>query len=480
MQFLRKTLSFAAMIFLLSGSVYATETYDLVVSGGRVIDPETKLDAVRNIGIQGGSIVKIASEPLSGNREIRADGLVVTPGFIDIHSHGQNTVSQTYQVHDGVTTALDLEVGAYPIEKPLSERKGHSYIHYGYSAGFGYARLSVKGGDFKRAFHEKATGSERAAILQTLESQLDQGGIGIGLPLDYFSLGVDHDELESVFKLAARRGVPLFVHIRMYEDVRDPTGFQELIDLTRQTNASLHMVHITSTALQKTGLYLQMLDKARAEGLDITTEVYPYTAASTGINSGIFDHNWQPKLGITYQDIEWPPTGKRFTGKEMWDEYRAKYPTGTVITHAMKESWIQQVLQHDGVIIASDGMLINALDERAHPRGMGTYARILGRYVRDLEVLSLPDAIARMTYLPAKRLEDYTPVMRRKGRIQVGADADITIFDPATVADHATFQNPNQYSEGIEYVIVSGVPVIEEGDLKTGLYPGQALTTLTK
>ena len=479
MKTLLKGLCLICALLTVSSLTYA-EPYDLVIQGGRVIDPETGLDAIRNIGIVDGTIVSVTKNPIAGSKEINAAGMVVSPGFIDLHSHGQNTVSQTYQVLDGVTTALDLEVGAFPLEGALSSREGKSYINYGYGVGHGYIRIGVKGGDLKKAFHEKPTDAERQKILSLLEAGLDSGGIGIGLPLDYFSLGVDEKELRLIFELAAKRKVPLFVHIRMYDDVRDPTGFQELIDLTRETGASLHMVHITSTALGRTELYLDMLEKARAEGLDITTELYPYTAASTGINSGIFDHNWQKKLGLDYGDIEWPPTGKRFTGKKMWDEYRAKYPDGTVINHAMTEDWVQAAMVHPGVMIASDGMLIESLDQRAHPRGMGTFSRVLGRYVREKGLLTLASAINRMTYLPAKRLESFTPIMMKKGRIQVGADADITVFDPDKIIDTATFAEPNSFSSGISHVIVGGVVVVEDAKLRSGIFPGKPLTTKTQ
>src|SRR5262249_8442096 len=156
-------------------------------------------------------------------------------------------------------------------------------------------------------------------------------------------------------------------------------------------------------------LFLKMIEEARAKGLDVTTEAYPYTAGSTGINSGIFDHDWQTKFGITYSDIEWPPTGERFTGKQMWDEYRAKYRDGIVILHAMKEEMVEYALKHPLVMIASDGMPIQSLEERAHPRGRGCFSRVLGVYCREKKLFSLPEAIHKMTLMPAQRLEAMSP-----------------------------------------------------------------------
>lgn len=469
-------LALMAFVSPVAGSAEAPQ-YDLVISGGRVIDPESGLDGVRNLGIAGDRVAAVTTEPLRGKVEIDAAGLVVAPGFIDLHAHGQNIPSQTYQVRDGVTTALELEGGIHPLPETLAAREGQALIHYGYSSGHGDIRMLVKGNDPKRAFHEEATAEELKQILAGVEEDIANGAIGIGLPLDYLSRGVNDAELEGLFRIAARHKMPLFIHIRMSDDASDPSGLAELIDMSRKTGAAVHMVHLVSTGLQRVPVYLEMIEAARAEGLDITTELYPYTAGSTGINSGIFDHDWQRKFGVSYDAIEWPPTGERFRDKEMWDQYRAKYPEGTIIIHAMKEEWVEQGLRHPGVMIASDGMPIERLDERAHPRGMGTYARVLGHYVRERQVLTLPDAIARMTWLPAKRLETFTPAMKHKGRVSVGADADITIFDPARVIDKATYAEPNQFSEGILHVLVAGEFVVRNGELQPDSFPGRAITT---
>ena len=404
----------------------------------------------------------------------------MSPGFIDLHSHAQNIYGQTYQVRDGVTTALELEWGKWGTESMpelLDKRQGSSLINYGYSAGYAYGRYLEKGEDEKKTYHEIADAAEREHIFFQVKQDLNNGAIGIGLPLDYFSRGVNDSELEGLFRLAAKYQMPLFIHIRVADQPDNPRGFQELIDMARKTGASFHMVHIVSTGLQRVPLYIDMMERARAEGLDITTELYPYTASSTGINSGIFDHDWQSKFSISYGDIEWPPTGERFTGKKMWDEYRKKYPEGIVIQHKMKEQWVDAAIRHPGIMIASDSMEISSLEQRAHPRGMGTYSRVLGRYVREKKMLSLPEAISKMSYLPAKRLEAFTPMMTRKGRLQVGADADITIFNPDTVIDRATYIEPNQFSEGIIHVIVSGQIVVKSGSIRKGIFPGKPINT---
>ena len=456
-----------------------TATYDLVLTGGRVIDPASQLDGVRNIGISNGTVAAISTGSLSGKQTIDVANLVVAPGFIDLHAHGQNVPSQTYQVRDGVTTALELEIGAFPLNA-LGAREGRALINYGYSAGHTAARITVKRGNRQAAYHEGLTESELKEMIGYLATALDEGALGIGVGLDYVSLGVKPDELEALFRLAATRKVPIFVHIRMPDDRNDLSGLTELLDLTEKTRASFHMAHIVSTGLGRVPTFFQMVDQARTRGLDVTTEVYPYTAGSTGINSGIFDHDWQRKLGISYGEIEWPPTGQRFSGKEMWDEYRAKHREGVVIIHAMREEWVEQALRHPGVMIASDGMPISTLAERAHPRGMGTFARVLGRYVREKKVIALPDAISRMTSMPAQRLEKMSAAMRRKGRLSVDADADITVFDADQVIDRATFAEPSQFSKGIIHVLVGGTVVVRDGQMVEGVFAGKPVRATTK
>lgn len=470
----RKIILILVSCLFFSSSLFGAESYDLVISNGRVIDPETGLDAVRNIGVSRGKITMISSNPLTGKKQIEAKGLVVSPGFIDLHAHGQNVPSQTYQVRDGVTTALELEIGHQPFDD-LEKRRGKALINYGYSASHWQSRFQAKANDPKKAYHEEATEDELQKILQLIEADLKKGAIGIGVGLDYMSLGVNDRELEALFRLAKKFDRTIFIHIRMPDDVKDLTGFQELIDMTRKTGASFHMVHLVSTGLSRVPQFIKMLDAARAEGLDITTELYPYTAGSTMIGTGMFDHDWQKKLGVSYDAVEWTETGERFKDKAMWDDYRARFPEKVIIIHAFKEDWIEQGLRHDGIMVASDGMMLKNLHQRAHPRSMGTFSRILGRYVRERKVIDLATALKKMTYLPAKRLEHMIPEMAKKGRLKLGADADLTIFDPARVIDRATYLEPNQFSKGIIHVIVAGEQVVRDEKLVDHIFPGQPI-----
>lgn len=214
---------------------------------------------------------------------------------------------------------------------------------------------------------------------------------------------------------------------------------------------------------------LDMVKQAQARGFDISTEVYPYTAASTAIQSALFSPGWQQRLGITYDDLQWVATGERLT-EETFDAYRRE--GGTLIIHMMKPEWINKGIAAPGVIVASDGM---AYAKLAHPRTAGTFARVLGKYVREDKIVDLHTAIRKMTLLPAQRLEGIAPMMKSKGRIQVGMDADITIFNPATIIDKATFEQGPVFSEGIEYVLVNGMFALREGETVPDVFPGKPI-----
>jgi len=293
---------------------------------------------------------------------------------------------------------------------------------------------------------------------------LAAGGIGIGVPIGYLPQVIPA-EVFRIYQLAGEINVPIFTHIREGGIM----AVQQAISDAVLTNAPLHIVHINSSTLGQISLAIEMVKQAKQKGYDISTELYPYTAASTGLQTSLFDEGWQQRLGISYADLQWVETGERLT-KETFDHYRKT--GGIVIIHSMKPEWIKAGIASPGVIIASDGMIYSKL---AHPRTAGTFSRVLGKYVREDKVIDLNTAIEKMTLLPAKRLESIAPAMRFKGRIQVGADADITIFNPNTVVDKATFEKGLEFSAGIEYVIVNGTFVLKKGKTVADVFPGQAV-----
>ena len=455
------------------------QQFDVVIANGRVMDPESGLDAVRHIGIRGGRIDAISARPLSGKTVIEAKGKVVAPGFIDLHAHGQTNEANEYQMHDGVTTALELEVGVASVEAYLHAREKKALINYGATASHGItrttvmpkfaaleaeARKTVLGWNelMSPGRYEPLTNPEEMTKLAAgLERGLREGGLGIGMAHQYYP-AASREEIFRVFEMAARWKVPIFTHVRSM----GVDAMQEVIANAAATGASLHIVHVNSMSLSALPLVLEMIGAARKRGLDISTEAYPYTAASTHLESTIFDDGWQKRLSIGYGDVQWEKTGERLTA-ETFGPYRKQ--GGVVIMHLMKPEWIARAMASPFVMVASDGM---PYAPGAHPRSAGTFSRVLGRYVREQKVLTLMEGLAKMTIQPARRLEAVSPAMKRKGRLKVGADADITVFDPAEVIDTATFEKLS-FSKGIEHVLVNGIAVVRAGQTVAGAMPGQ-------
>jgi N-acyl-D-aspartate/D-glutamate deacylase len=449
------------------------EVYDLVILNGRVIDPETRTDAVRNLGISNGKIKQISRARLNGRNTIDARGFVVAPGFIDLHQHGQNEENFRFKALDGVTSALELEVGTGDVDRWYAERAGKSLINYGVSAGHLAARMAAMKEPVTflptgEAARRAATDAEISEMKQRLEQGLKQGAVAVGFGIQY-TPQASHWEILEMFRVAAQYGASCHVHMRnagAKEPASSVQALEEVISSAAITGAPLHVVHIHSTGGPATPKLLQMIGEARSRKLDITTECYPYIAGMTDIKSAIFNEGWQGVFGIDYNDLQWAATGERLT-KETFEKYRKT--GGMVAVFSMTEEIVTEALRNPLTMIASDGILDNG---KGHPRTAGTYARVLGKYVREDRALTLLDAITKMTLMPAQRLERRVPSMRNKGRIRAGADADLTIFDPQTISDRATFQEAAKESAGVKFVIVNGVIVVKDGQLQANVHPG--------
>jgi N-acyl-D-aspartate/D-glutamate deacylase len=458
--------------------------FDLVLTGGRVIDPETGLDAVRNVGVNGDTIAQVSTERLEGTRTLDASGLVVAPGFIDLHQHAQTQDGYRLMALDGVTAALELEVGVPDIRRFIEARRGRSAIHFGATASHLAARvlawnlplptsiLGPEGGIIPQSgpvTNEPASAERLDRILASLRNQIEAGALGVGMGLEYSPGAMRHEVIE-IFKLAASLGTPVFVHLRSPGRIEPGSSVEsvnEVIGAAAISGAALHVVHVNSGCLADSLECLSMMAGARARGLDVTTEAYPCTAGMTLINSAHFNPGWQEKRSLDYGDLELPETGERLT-RERFEALHADPEPHTVLIHMNPEEVVDAVIADPSVMIASDGV-------KDHPRGAGTHARVLARHVRDQKTITLMDAMRKMSLMPAQRLETVLPDAKRLGRLQQGVQADIVVFDPDAIQDHATFRAPTEPSTGVKYLVVAGTVVVDDGRLVEGAVPGRPL-----
>jgi N-acyl-D-aspartate/D-glutamate deacylase len=377
--------------------------FDMVISGGRVMDPESGLDAVRNVGVRDGKIVEISEKPLQGKQTVDAHGLVVAPGFIDLHEHGQEPRNYEFQAHDGVTTSLELEVGTDDVPGWYARREGKSLINFGVSVGHIPIRMRLMNDPSKwlptgAAAHKVATLEQLRSMQQAMEAGLKAGALAVGMGINYTEAAT-HQEIIEMFRVAASYQAPVHVHVRFSGTGEPSTGLaavEEVIAAAAATGAPLHVVHITSIGLKETPQLIRLVEGAQRRGLDVTMECYPYVAASTGVESALFDPGWQDRMGITFKDIQWAKTGERLTA-ETFEKYRAE--GGAVVIYAIPESAALAAVGNPIVMIASDGMPITGA--KVHPRGQGTFSRVLGHYVREEKALDLMTALRKMTLMPA-------------------------------------------------------------------------------
>lgn len=498
---------------LLLTSVAHSQEYDIVINNGRAIDPETKLDAVRHVGISGDKIEAVSTEPLKGKTVIDAKGLIVAPGFVDFHTHGQNIPADRMQAFDGVTTALELESGILPVAGwyDIQQRTGR-VLNYGVSAAWIYARVSAHEGlkpepklkwfqdayALKKWVNNISTPEQEQQIVDMVERGVNDGSVGIGINSGY-APGYGFKEMLAVHQVAAKHNVPTFTHIRNMSNLDPDSSVQayaELISFATGAGSHVHVCHLNSTSLKDITIAVRILRQAQEHGAKITVEAYPYGAGSSAVNAAIFTPENMNRMGVVASDFEY--LGKPLTEEEL-RKMQKETPGEVIVFHYYRLPRDQDLLDlavlYPGGIIASDampwidktnGQIIDGdlwpLPENAfaHPRTAATFTKFLIDYIRERKKEGLLDAIARCSYRPATILEESVPQMKRKGRIQVGMDADIIVFDLANMEVRSTYTSPTQHSLGMRFVLVSGTPVIADGKLDTKVFPGKPVRRLAK
>jgi len=495
------------------------EQYDIVITGGRVMDPETGFDSVSNVGVKDGRIAVITNESISGKETIDAKDLVVAPGFIDLHAHGQNLGDYRMQAMQGVTTMLELESGVLPISGWYEQQaKLPLPIHYGAAAGWTFARIATFTGtdpeptsqyfqdaqgrnDWKM---ELATPEQQERILGLVQQGLDEGGLGIGINAGY-APGYGRKEYFALAEMAAAQGVATYTHVRYASNVEPQSSFeavQELIGNAAITGAHMHLCHINSTSLKDIDAIMEMVNDAFERNINITVGAYPWGAASTVIGAAMFSgEGWPQRMGSTASSFQ---LGTERMTKEQVIDYQKNKPGTFIVWHFLDESnpddlaMLDASILHPRILIESDEMFWMFMDDKgqvenysgdewplpqgtfSHPRSNGSFAKVLRSYVRERGLMSMQEALRKMSLMPAQTLEGFVPQMKKKGRLQVGMDADIVVFDPDTISDVGTYEEPNQPAVGVQTLLVNGVPVVAKGKLITDAAPGQPIRRAPK
>jgi hypothetical protein len=484
---------------------------DIALIGGRVVDPATGLDAVRNVAIDGDRIVAVTEEPVpDARREIDVTGSIVAPGFIDLHSHTHSIVGHRLQALDGVTTALDLEAGLSPVDQGYrSAAEQGRPLNYGFSASWGVIRMHVVddvpldgrlgtflGNISSPTWQQETSAAGVGRILDLLSKDLDDGALGVGMLMGY-AQGVDPGEYVEVAKLANVGNTALFTHARdLVEDTPEVRidGANEIVNTAIETGARMHYCHINSTSRRRLDRVHELVTRAVAEGSRVSTEAYPYGAGSTGIGAVFLAPERLANWGLTPSAITYVPTGERIADAARLRELREKDPGGLAIIDFLDENdpddrdYLLRALSYPDAMIASDAMPLTWRDERpdprawpvagnavTHPRTAGTFAKSYRWLVRETGRMSALDFVTRASTGPARFLAEFSPAMRTKGSVQPGYDADLVVFDPATLTDQATYADSTRSSTGVRHLFVNGDTVVRDGQIVVDAYPGRAI-----
>ena len=484
----------------------------LVISGGRVVDPASGMDAVGDVAVVDGAIAAIGTGLGGAEQVIDATGLVVAPGFIDLHAHGQSIPADRMQAFDGVTTSLDLEAGVLPVASWYRRQAQQGRVlNYGASTNWAFARIGAMTGSneessleaFGRAMRDRrwvenvASDAEVGGILDRLAQGLNEGGIGIGI-LNAYAPGAGVQELTAVCQLAKAHEVPTFTHIAYMSRI-DPESAAEayirLIGYAGATGAHMHICHFNSSSKTDIERCVVLVRKAQEQGLPVTVEAYPYGTGSTVLAAAFFsDPEFVARNGTGYDSVQRVTDGRRFRDREELLAAQKEEPSTLVLWHildtennAHHRDLLDLSVLYPGGAIASDAMPWSLPDgsvyagdawplpedATSHPRSAGCFTRFIRHWVRERQAVSLLEGVRKCALIPAEILAASTPAMRAKGRLTPGADADVVVFDYETLSDRAEFSAMNRPSEGVRHLLVSGVPLIANGVMDAAARPGK-------
>ena len=481
---------------------------DVVLRGGRVVDPGSGLDAIRDVAVNGARVAEIGDGLPRGSLDVDVSGLVVTAGFVDLHSHVNDIAGLRLRAMDGVTTALELEAGATPVSRAYRNASTQGRpVNYGFAASWAQARMQAVAGITPGAslsaflasladphWQRPAEPSQISAMLDALSADLADGALGIGVLLGYAPAASPAEYL-AVAALAARAGVPTFTHARDLIELVPETlidGAEEIVRAADQTGAHMHYCHVNSTSQRHVDRVLSVVSRAQAAGARVTTEAYPYGSGMTAIGAAFLAPERLAERGLVPSSLTYAPTAERVGSAARLRELRHTDPGGLAIIDLLNEddpadrALLMRSLTFPGSVVASDAMPVTWIKPPAdplvwplpriaitHPRTSGTFARALRMLTRGEGTLGLAAALSKCSLEPARLLEEHVPAMRLKGRLGPGSDADVVAFDPSTIADRADYTDSTRPSAGIRHVLVNGTFVVRDGQLVIGAAPGR-------